>query len=139
MKKFFFHEKSSSTSLRMTAFKVAQTYKGFGWLHLELVFPMRHVMVSSGGESVGTCTTTAYRRTRRRCESPQQVLPKRCRPHVTVLRNKPRRLATNPVAGCQGTTRRAASDGAALSVQGSVAWWWWRMCGVLWWRMVEYV
>ena len=33
---------------------------------------------------------------RRRCECPQQALPHRCRPHVTVVGNRPRRLATNP-------------------------------------------
>ena len=31
---------------------------------------------------------------RRPCECPQQALPHRCRPHVTVVGNRPRRLAT---------------------------------------------
>ena len=52
--------------------------------------------LASLGARVSIAPHAAFRGTRRRCASSQQILPQRCRRDVTVVGIRPRRQATNP-------------------------------------------
>ena len=109
----FSASESGSTGLRMTAFNMAHMFKTFGWLHLEPPELWEASMAETGfevevesGRVVVVCVCwTCYAPVGHPLSPVSQIKslgalvspPQRCRPHVTVVENRPRRLATNPV------------------------------------------
>ena len=96
--------KSDSTARRKVAFSIAPRLGDLGCFRWSPCFHCEMSWCPLAVSLLVLAPYAAYRSTCRRSESPQQVLPQHCRPHVTVVGTRPRKLVTNPVERNSGNS-----------------------------------